>query len=142
MLKNGEEAEILGISQDGLWWVIRIPGEEDLSGWVVKDYIVARNDDDVTVMTLESAAKAGTVASPQPGRASLTAAWTVNIRAGPGKEYAIVGTLQQNQTAEIVGVSEDTVWWAIRFDTGESETGWVAAAYVEAQNTQNVPVVK
>ena len=142
MLNNGQEAEILGISQDGLWWVIRLPGEEELTGWVAKDYIEARNDDEVPVMTLESAAKGGAVASPQPGRASLTAAWTVNIRAGPGKEYAVVGTLQQNQTAEIVGVSEDTIWWAIRYENGDSDTGWVAAAFVEAQNTQNVPVIK
>jgi uncharacterized protein YraI len=142
MLNNGQEAEIVGISQDGMWWVIRLPGDQGKTGWVAKDYIVARNDDNVPVMTLETAAKGGAVASPQPGKAFLTAAWTVNIRAGPGKEYAVVGTLQQNQTAEIVGVSEDTIWWAIRFENGDSDTGWVAAAFVEAQNTQNVPVIK
>jgi len=142
MLNTDQEAEIVGISQDGMWWVINLPGDQGKTGWVAKDYIVARNEDNVPVMSLESAAKGGAVASPQPGKASLTAAWTVNIRSGPGKEYAVVGTLQQNQTAEIVGVSEDTIWWAIRFNNGDNDTGWVAAAYVEAQNTQNVPVLK
>ena len=142
LLTNGDEAEIIGVSPDGLWWAIRLPGEDSRTGWVAKDYIVSRNDDDIPVMTRETASQAGTVSSPQPGKASLTAAWTVNIRAGPGKQYAVMGTLQQGQTAEIVGMSEDTIWWAIRFESSEGETGWVAAAYVEAQNTQNVPVLK
>lgn len=142
LLQNGEEAEIIGISPDGLWWAIRLPGENARTGWVAKDYIVSRNDDNLPVLTLESASSVGVVASPQPGKASLTAAWTVNIRAGPGKQYAIIGTLQQGQTAEIVGVSEDGIWWAIRFESSEGDTGWVAAAYVEAQNAQNVPVLK
>lgn len=142
LLENGKEAEITGISPDGLWWAIRLPGDEKRIGWVAKDYIIARNDDNIQVMSLESAAEGGAVSSPQPGRAFLTAAWTVNIRAGPGKQYAIVGTLQQGQTAEIVGMSEDTIWWAIRFESAEGETGWVAAAYAEAENTQNVPVLK
>lgn len=142
LLKNGEEAEIVGISPDGLWWAIRLPGDDQRTGWVAKDYIVSRNDDNIPVLSLESNSGSGTAASPQPGRAALTAAWTVNIRAGPGKQYAIVGTLQQGQTAEIVGVSEDTIWWAIRFESSEGDTGWVAAAYVEAVNAQNVPVLK
>jgi hypothetical protein len=142
MLNNSQEAEIIGISPDRLWWAIRLPGEPDRTGWVAKDYIIARNEDNVPVLGLESQAEGGSVTSPQPGKAFLTAAWTVNIRAGPGKEYAIVGTLQQGQTAEIIGRSEDAIWWAIKFDSPEGERGWVAAAYAEAENAQNVPVLK
>jgi uncharacterized protein YraI len=142
MLNNGQEAEIVGVSPDGSWWAIRLPNNDQRMGWVAKDYIVSRNDDNLPVVTLESETKEGSVSSPQPGRAFLTAAWTVNIRAGPGKEYAVVGTLQQGQTAEIVGQSEDGIWWAIRFESPDSKTGWVAVAYVEAENAQNVPVLK
>jgi uncharacterized protein YraI len=142
LLKTGEEAEIVGISPDRQWWAIRLPGETEDTGWVAKDYIVARNEDNLPVLGLETETKGGSVSSPQPGKASLTAAWTVNIRAGPGKQYAIVGTLQQGQTAEIVGRSEDSIWWAIKFDSPDGERGWVAAAYVEAQNAQNVPALK
>jgi uncharacterized protein YraI len=142
MLNNSQEAEIIGISPDRLWWAIRLPGEPERTGWVAKDYIIARNEDNVPVMGLESEAEGGAVSSPQPGKASLTAAWTVNIRAGPGKQYAIVGTLQQGQTAEVVGRSEDAIWLAIKFGSAEGERGWVAAAYVDAQNAENVPVLK
>jgi uncharacterized protein YraI len=142
LLNNGQEVEIIGVSPDRLWWAIRLPTDPDTTGWVAKDYIVARNEDNVPVLGLESGTEGGAVTSPQPGKASLTAAWTVNIRAGPGKQYAIVGTLQQGQSAEIVGRSEDAIWWAIRFDSPEGEHGWVAAAYAEAQNAENVPVLK
>lgn len=142
LLNNGQEAEIIGVSPDGGWWAIRLPGAEQRTGWVAKDFIVSRNDDNIPVVTLEPAPNSVSVSTPQPGKAFLTAAWTVNIRAGPGKQYAVVGTLQQGQTAEIVGMSEDGIWWAIRFESPESETGWVAAAYVEAQNAENVPVLK
>lgn len=142
LLKNGEEAEIIGVSPDRLWWAIRLPGDAERTGWVAKDYIVARNSDGVPVLTPESSTPGGSVSSPQPGRPFLVAAWTVNIRAGPGKQYAIVGTLQQGQMAEIIGVSEDASWWAIKFESAEGERGWVAAAYVQAENTQNVPVLK
>ena len=142
LLNNGQEAEIIGISPDRLWWAIRLPENPEKTGWVAKDYIVARNEDNAPVLSLESGADGGAVTSPQPGKASLTAAWKVNIRAGPGKQYAIVGTLQQGQSAEIVGRSEDAIWWAIKFESSEGEHGWVAAAYVEAQNAQNVPVLK
>jgi uncharacterized protein YraI len=142
LLKNGQEAEIIGISPDRLWWAIRLPEEPEGTGWVAKDYIIARNEDGVPVLGLESEAQGGAVTSPQPGNASLSAAWTVNIRAGPGKQYAIVGTLQQGLTAEIVGRSEDAIWWAIKFDSPDGEHGWVAAAYVDAQNAENVPVLK
>lgn len=142
LLSNGEETEIVGVSPDGSWWAIRLPGDPERTGWVAKDYIIARNEDDVPILRPESAAQGGEASSPQPGKAFLTAAWTVNIRAGPGKQYAVVGTLQQGQTAEIVGVSEDGIWWAIKFENADAERGWVAAAYVETENTQNVPVLK
>jgi uncharacterized protein YraI len=142
LLNNSQEAEIIGISPDHLWWAIRLPGESDRTGWVAKDYIIARNEDNVPILSLETGTGGGAVTTPQPGKASLTAAWTVNIRAGPGKQYAIVGTLQQGQTAEIVGRSEDSIWWAIKFDSAEGEHGWVAAAYADVQNAENVPVLK
>jgi uncharacterized protein YraI len=142
LLNNGQETEIIGVSPDRSWWAIRLPGDATRTGWVAKDYVLARNEDNVPILGPESAAQGGAVSPPESGKPFLTAAWTVNIRAGPGKQYAVVGTLQQGQTAEIVGVSEDGIWWAIKFESAEGERGWVAAAYVEADKSQNVPVLK
>ena len=42
---------------------------------------------------------------------------------------------------EIVGVSADGQWWAARVPSAPNEQGWVAAAYVEASNADDVPVL-
>jgi PKD repeat protein/uncharacterized protein YraI len=74
----------------------------------------------------------------------------VNIHSGPGSQYPIIGILAQGQSAEVVGVSPDRAWWAIKYPPpGPSPTegaidgqGWVEAQFVTAENAQNVPVVQ
>jgi uncharacterized protein YraI len=142
ILQNGQTAEVVGRSEDNFWWAIRLPEANNSIGWISRDYVVARNSDDVPVITQEAQIVSGGVPSPQPGKPYLTAVWNVNIRAGPGTEYAVVGTLDQGASAEIVGVSADGLWWAILYNGTQNERGWVAAAYVQASNTANVPVLK
>ncbi len=67
---------------------------------------------------------------------------TVNVRAGPDVTYAVVGQLNQGQLAEVIGVTRDGLWWAIKYPAAEGGEGWVAAAYVKTENTGSVPVVK
>ena len=42
----------------------------------------------------------------------------------------------------MVGVSPDQAWWAIKYPPGPNGQGWVAAQYVTAFNTENVPVIQ
>jgi uncharacterized protein YgiM (DUF1202 family) len=74
--------------------------------------------------------------TPQP---QAIAASTVNLRAGPGTNYPIVGSLPPNTAAPIVGRSADASWWQLQEPTGQ--TAWVAASVVQASQTENVPVV-
>jgi heat shock protein HslJ len=48
----GDKALILGISEDGLWWVIELPTyvAPDGRGWVSAGYVTATNADDVPVI--------------------------------------------------------------------------------------------
>ena len=65
----------------------------------------------------------------------------VNVRLGPGTNFPILGIAPQSTEGEIVGKSEDGAWWAVSVPSAPNEQGWVAAAYVEATNADNVPVV-
>ena len=65
----------------------------------------------------------------------------VNVRTGPGTNYRILGVAPQGTEGEIVGVSEDGAWWVAHVPGAPNEQGWVAAAYVEATNAGNVPVI-
>jgi uncharacterized protein YraI len=81
----------------------------------------------------EEAAAAPTV-EPQ-----LVAPGTVNIRSGPGTNYAVVGALNANAPVRITGRNPEASWWQIEISAGS--TGWVASSVVSASNTESVPAV-
>jgi hypothetical protein len=67
----------------------------------------------------------------------------LNVRAGPGFEYDLIGLLPSGTSAEIIGRSEDQQWWQIRFAPVAEGVGWVSAdpAYSSAINVAGIPVV-
>lgn len=130
MLFEGQEAEIVGVDNERFWYIIKVPGEENLQGWVSKDYVNVRNSDGLPVV------------GPQTDTPMLIPLTIVNIRAGPGKEYAIIGSLELGQGAEVIGVSPDGEWWAINFAAGENGRGWVSAKFVKIENAEGVPVIQ
>lgn len=140
-LEVNQTAEVVGKSEDGFWYAIRLPEAKEKMGWVAKDYVVTRNADDVGVVTLAPTGLDGN-ATISPGKPFISAVWDVNIRAGPGTDYAIIGTLKQGASAEIVGRSEDGLWWAILFLGSQNERGWVTAEYVQAVNGESVPILR
>jgi uncharacterized protein YraI len=137
-IKKGQSAEIVGVSDDHFWWLIKLPGTKNVQGWISRDYVVARNSDNVPVV----GSQAGAEQTIAPGSPYLVAVMSVNVRAGPDITFAVVGQLNQGQLAEIIGVTRDGLWWAIKYPSAEGEKGWVAAAYVKAENSGSVPVMK
>jgi len=142
LLKSGETAEVVGVSEDGMWWAIKLPGKETALGWVAKDYVIPANTDDVPVMKLSGVSLGNIPPTPEPEDPSLTAIYPVNIRAGPGVEYAVVAQLRQGEMAEVVGVSLDGLWVAIKLPSQQNGRGWVASAYVRLTNASDVPILK
>ena len=80
-------------------------------------------------------------AEAQAPSGRVIAAAGVNVRTGPGTGYEVVGVAPVDTVGEIVGVSEDGAWWVAHVPSAPNEQGWVAAAYVEATNADNVPVI-
>lgn len=142
VLRNGQTANILGVSPDGFWWLIAISDASGGQGWVSVDYVVANNAEQVPIFDPQAAAKARIPPTPAAGAPSIVAKVNVNIRAGPSREFAVLGSLDQGQIAEVIGVSEDGLWWVIKMPSANNGQGWVAAAYVTASNAQGVPIIK
>ena len=80
---------------------------------------------------------------PEAGAAigTVTAPDGVFLRTGPGTDYPYVGIATFGDSGEIIGVSEDGEWWLANAPNQPGGQVWVAAAYVDATNTENVPVV-
>jgi uncharacterized protein YraI len=137
VLEINQIAEIAGVTQDGFWWAVKLPGEGDDLGWVSSDYVVARDTEYVPIINNAGS----TSVSPGSNLPELIANTVVNIRSGPGTEFEIVGKLLQGQKAKVVGVSADRQWWVIQIPGSEDSQGWVAASFVAAENSTNVPVI-
>lgn len=101
----------------------------------------AAADPDPVAEDAEAAPVEFAAAADTTPRGRVTAPLGVNIRVGPGTEFPIVGVAPQNAEGEIIGRSIDGRWWAARVPSAPNEQGWVAAAYVEATNADNVPVL-
>ena len=50
VLQEGQTAEVLGVSPDGGWWVIKIPEAANGQGWVSGQYVTAQNVENVPVV--------------------------------------------------------------------------------------------
>jgi dipeptidyl aminopeptidase/acylaminoacyl peptidase/uncharacterized protein YraI len=69
-------------------------------------------------------------------------AYGLNVRAGPGVAYPIIGGLSQGDAVEVVGKNATGTWLQIVYPTGAEGRAWVAAAYVELSGSlAEVPVV-
>jgi hypothetical protein len=84
--------------------------------------------------------------TPTPNLAVLAVtAPTLNVRAGPGTAYDLLGQLTQGNKAAIVGQAEveQSQWWLIRFDKADTGLGWVSAdnTLSTASNASDVPAL-
>ncbi len=57
---------------------------------------------------------------------------SLNVRAGPGSVYDIVGAISPNGSAEVAGKNADRSWWYIKYPGGIGGHGWVSGAFVSA----------
>ena len=87
----------------------------------------------------------GSITLPTPeegeGTATVIAPAGVNVRTGPGNEYAVLGVASFGQTGTVVGVSQDREWWVINVPGAPNDQGWVSAEFVAVENADNVPVI-
>lgn len=64
---------------------------------------------------------------------------TVNVRAGPGAAFTLLGKLPRGASKPILAKSPDSQWWQIDF---EGKAGWIAADFTDVRGgTSGVPVV-
>lgn len=141
----GTSGIVLGVSEDGLWWTVRIsPDVVGVGfGWVAGEWVTAANTDGVPVVKSPAPQTPATIPPPAPGVPTATAIDFVNIRSGPGTTYTVYGVAAPGATSEVVGKSEDGQWWTIVVPTTIASTGqaWVSASYTTTSGTDNVPVV-
>jgi len=141
----GASGRVIGKSEDGLWWVVRLNPENVGAGygWVMAQYTQASNVEGVQTIQNPDTYTVVPPAPPPSGVPAAMAVEYVNVRTGPGTTYPVLGVASPGASAEVSGKSADGAWWQVVIPAQYSSSGygWVSADYVVTQNTDSVPVV-
>ena len=78
--------------------------------------------------------------TPQPDLPSVTIRGTrVNIRSGPGTNYEVIQTLDQDETAPATGFNSGQTWVQIQLPNGTN--GWVSTDLVDIDSSDEIPTI-
>ena len=140
---KGAIGEVVGVSEDRGWWVVRLPVDMVVEGqgWVSADWVTTSNTEDVPIVSAPEQLPPVDAPIPPEGAPVATSLDYINVRTGPGLQYPSYGVVQPGVSAEILGVSEDGGWWAVKVNAVELGQAWVSADYVQAINAEGVPVL-
>jgi uncharacterized protein YraI len=74
----------------------------------------------------------------------LTPSVVLNVRAGPGVDYAVVGQLAQGQSTKIIGQNPEGTWWQVAYPPDSDNPAWVSAdiQYSIVSNVDGVPIAQ
>ena len=74
----------------------------------------------------------------------LTALVKLNVRAGPGLDYPVVGRLVQGQSIQIIGKNPEGTWWQVIYPDRSGNLAWVSAdsQYSTIDNVGQVAVAQ
>jgi uncharacterized protein YraI len=143
---TGASGRVIGVSEDGAWWVVRLNPENVGAGygWVMAQYTQAANVENIQTIETPPAPIRVIPQPPAEGVPTAIAVDFVNVRTGPGTNYPALGVASPGASAEVSGASSDGAWWQVKIPPQYSaaEFGWVSASYVIALNTEAVPVVE
>lgn len=78
--------------------------------------------------------------APPASYAVVTGAAGVNVRSGPSTAFPSLGIAGSGTRLELIGRSVDGNWWVTPIVTAPNGRGWVSAAFVDAFNTEALPI--
>ncbi len=81
--------------------------------------------------------------APAEGAATgtVTAPDGVFLRTGPGTDYPYIGAAPFGASGELIGVSQDGLWYLVDAPSLPEGEVWVVAEFVETTDAENLPVV-
>lgn len=143
---TGSRAEVLGQSEDGDWWAVRLPTSiaSDAAGWVAKVYTQPSNVTSTPVVKTPDLPKNINPAAPASGAPSLITRDVLNVRTGPGTAYPSLGKVGIGTVIAVIGVSPDGEHYVVNVpkELNPSGQGWIQARFVRTENISNVPIIQ
>ncbi len=134
-ITKGTEVRLAGYRNADASWV-QVMLMDQTKGWVNASYIHT----DYPLENLQVWPGGGMGgANPNLPTATVNASY-LNVRNGPGTNYAVITTITRGQTVILLGRTMDATWAKVRL--GDGAVGWVSVKYINSETPiQNLPVV-
>ncbi len=146
MLPPFVNVQIVARDADTNWYEILYQGGADGKGWVSAQFLnITQGADTIPEAGGATGNTTPVVGTPVAGTTGATIAGVliqqVNVRTGPGTGFDAIGTLEAQDTVTLTGQDASGSWFQIEFAAGQEGKGWVAAGFVQASGTEQLPVV-
>jgi len=140
---GGNQAVVVGKSEDGLWWAVDVPVASNQVGWVEGAWVTVKGADNVPVLPTPPVPPTTALVKPEPGDPQATSIISTYVRTGPGESYPAYGIAEAGLTGLVLGKSTNGQWLVVRLDPQlvGAGYGWVSMKTVQAANIENIPVV-
>ena len=129
-LDAGQKVKILFRDVTGAWYQILYPPAPQGRGWVASQYI-----------TVAAGTQVPLEATPTPAGPTGLVIQRLNIRSGPGMNFATLGILDPNQVVSLTGKNSTASWFQINYSAGPGGHGWVTAQYIQTDASASLPVL-
>ncbi len=148
-LAAGNAAPVVGRLESNDWWQIEVEFEPDGKGWVFAEVVEFVGDASAVPIVegpeapIEEATETGDTAGDSTEQATESTeqatdtsptieipAGGVNVRAGPGLEFELLGRLDEGTSMPVVAKNDTGEWWQIIYADAENGLAWVADVVV------------
>ncbi len=143
ILRFSDVVTVQGVTLDGQWLLIE---SQDLSGYIRANAIrLLGGNPEVEVLPTSTPTVVLPTASPTlPSTPEAVAAGQfIVVRAGPDEDFDVLGIVSANEPLQIVGVSQDGLWFKVIYTNAPDGFGWVSGEVVRVSgNLANLPIVE
>ncbi|NOZ27813.1 MAG: SH3 domain-containing protein [Chloroflexi bacterium] len=148
-MREGQVLEMVGRTDPPTWVLVIYPPDSEGRAWTAADQlrvytavsllpvvgeaamVQITETPAVSTATMTPAAEQPVATTLRSGLVARITADVLNVRAGPGTNYAIISKLRDGDQVQITGRNEDGTWLQIIYDGKAEAQGWVYAQYAE-----------
>jgi uncharacterized protein YraI len=133
VLAANTTVQIVGQDPGRNWWQILYERGAEGKAWVTAQFVETEAGLEVPVI-------GGGGAESGAGKSAVVIQ-QLNVRSGPGTNFNALGVLNANDVVNLTGKNRDGAWLQIEFNGGPGGRGWVNAGFVQAEHTEDLPIV-
>jgi uncharacterized protein YraI len=133
ILPANTKVQIVGKDPGESWWQIIYEQGNEGKGWVTAQYVKTTSKPEVPII-------GGGNSNPENAKSGVIQQ-KLNIRSGPGVSFNSIGTLNAQDIVNLTGKDANGAWLQIEFAAGPDGKGWVNAAFVQAKDVANLPII-